>query len=97
MKTTNIEILEVIAKPWAKNKDIEIILNCSKTKANEIRQEIEKQIIAEGKKLPPIGCYIPMRRVIEFLELDEKRIIKLAKVEAEINAFAKTKIKGESQ
>lgn len=85
MKTTNIEILEVIAKPWAKNKDIEIILNCSKTKANEIRQEIEKEIISEGKKLPPIGCYIPMKRVIDFLELDEKRIIKLAKVEAEIN------------
>lgn len=97
MKTTNIEILEIIAKPWATNKDIEVILRCSKSKANNVRQNIEKQIIAEGKKLPPIGCYIPMKRVVDFLELDEKRIIKLAKVEAEINAFGKTKIKGESQ
>ena len=89
MKTTNIEILEIIAKPWATNKDIEIILSCSKSKANNVRQNIEKQIIAEGKKLPPIGCYIPMKRLIEFLDLDEKRIIKLAKVEAEINRFGK--------
>lgn len=89
MKTTNIELLEIIAKPWCRNKDIMVLADCSEAIASKIRKKIEDIIQEDGKKLPMVEATVPMQRVNDFFEIDTAKIIKLAKIEAEINAMSK--------
>lgn len=89
MITTNIALLEIIAKPWCRNRDIELLADCSGATASKIRREVEAIILEDGKKLPPIEAVVPMQRVIDYLGINTSQIIKLAKIEAEINAMSK--------
>lgn len=89
MKTTNIELLEIVAKPWCRNKDIMVLTGCSEAKASEIRRKVEKEIEDDGKLLPPVDAVVPMQRVIDYLGINVGQIIKMAKIEAEINAMSK--------
>ena len=56
---------------------------CKETKASAIKKEIATQILHEGKAIPN-SRVIPMARLIKYLGIDEKRIVKNAKLEAEI-------------
>lgn len=80
----NLEILEIIKKNWATSEDIQKLSDCGINKSQEIRRNIEQQIVEEGKKLPPISNQVPMQDVVKYLGLNESRIIKFAKVEKEL-------------
>lgn len=79
----NIELFKIISKQWATTKDICALACCKETKASEIKKEIAFQIKSEGKAIPN-SRVIPMSRLIKYLGIDEKRIVKNAKLEAEI-------------
>lgn len=82
-QVSNIELFKIISKQWANCKDICILACCKETKASEIKKEIAFQIKREGKTIPN-NRVIPMARLIKYLGIDEKRIVKNAKLEAEI-------------
>ena len=80
---SNIELFKIIKKQWASNNDICKLLCCKETKASKIKREIVAQIIKDGKTI--YDCrYVPMARVVSYLGIDEKRIIRNAKAELEI-------------
>lgn len=80
---SNIELFKIISKQWANCKDICALACCKETKASQIKKEIAFQIKREGKTIPN-SRVIPMSRLIKYLGIDEKRIVKNAKLEAEI-------------
>lgn len=80
---SNIELFKIISNQWADSKDICVLSCCKETKASEIKKEIATQIAKEGKAIPN-SRVIPMSRLIKYLGIDEKRIVKNAKLEAEI-------------
>lgn len=80
---SNLELFQIISKQWATNKDICYLACCKKSKASQIKKEIATQILREGKAIPN-NRVIPMSRVIKYLGIDEKRIVKNAKLESEI-------------
>lgn len=82
-QVSNIELFKIISKQWADSKDICILACCKETKARKIKKEIATQILNEGKAIPN-SRVIPMSRLIKYLGIDEKRIVKNAKLEAEI-------------
>ena len=82
-QVSNIELFKIISKQWADSKDICILACCKETKASKIKKEIATQILHEGKAIPN-SRVIPMARLIKYLGIDEKRIIRNAKLEAEI-------------
>lgn len=82
-QVSNIELFKIISKQWADSKDICILACCKETKASKIKKEITQQIIKEGKSIYN-SRYVPMARVIKYLGIDEKRIIRNAKAEMEI-------------
>lgn len=74
-----IELRDAILNPWSDNKRIMLIANCGKNSAIKIRQDIETEILKEGKKLPqssPIA--VPTKRVLDYLGLEEKYIFEMA-------------------
>lgn len=90
---SNQELLEIISKPMAGTEEICLLTGYKKQKARCIRADIEKEILSEGKTLPPISKKIPMRRLIKHLGIDENRIIKLAKIELEMQSIIQNKEK----
>lgn len=80
---SNIELFKIISQQWVTTKDICVLACCKETKASAIKKEIATQILHEGKAIPN-SRVIPMSRVIKYLNIDEKRIVKNAKLEAEI-------------
>lgn len=82
-QVSNIELFKIISKPWADSKDICILACCKETKASKIKKEIATQILHEGKAIPN-SRVIPMSRLVKYLGIDEKRIVRNAKLEAEI-------------
>ena len=82
-ESSNLMKLKVISKQWAGVQDIMILADCCEGKACKIRREIEQEIREEGKKLPK-DKVVPMTRVIKKLWINEERIIKYAKIEAEM-------------
>ena len=81
--SSNLMKLKVISKQWAGVQDIMILADCGEAKASKIRKEIEQDIRDEGKKLPK-DKVVPMARVVKKLWINEERIIKYAKIEAEM-------------
>ena len=76
------ELLEVISTPWASVYDIMKIANCGRDAATQIRNEIENNIKKEGKKLPVSRkIIVPMRKLLEYLQLDIDYIIQMAEIE----------------
>ncbi|MFR7589828.1 MAG: hypothetical protein ACLUVC_00145 [Longibaculum sp.] len=86
--SSNVEKLKVLAKQWATNKDIMILADCNPKAAKTIREAIEKEIEAEGKKCPK-GFVVPMQRVIDYLDIDIKRIASMIGLEEDLQKYEK--------
>ena len=74
------EQLRAMTSQWADTNAICTIGNIGRNKAIEVRQEIEKQIKAEGYNLPRQKI-VPMRYVIDYFKIDINYLKKLAKLE----------------
>lgn len=73
------EMMELVSKVWVNSNDIMKLCNCGKNTAIKIRQDIEKNIVEEGKLIPPsMTKYVPTKLVLEYLGLDEDYIFKMA-------------------
>lgn len=82
---TSIELFNLISKPWASVNDIKKIASCGRDNAILIRDFISKEIIKSGKYLPKAKeKIIPMKSVIEYLNLDVEYISEMAKKENEL-------------
>ena len=81
-----LELFQVISKPWASIKEISLIANCGRDTAIKIRNNIEKEIIKDGKRLPKgKTIVVPTKKVIEYLGLDLDYIVNMANNEAKLN------------
>lgn len=87
--SSNIAKLRIMAKQWATNKDIKVLADCNDKRAKAIREEIEKQILSEGKRCPK-GFTVPMERVIEYLGIDIERIVSMISMEQELDNYEKS-------
>ena len=82
-QVTNLQMFDVIKKQWADRNDIMILASCSEAKASRLKKEMTDIVLKSGKSLHN-SRYLPMKVVIDFLEIDEKRIIKNARIEHEM-------------
>ena len=73
------EQLETLANQWATAEDIRIIGCVGIGKAQSIKKEIKEEIEKEGKRLP--YNLVPMKKVIEYFDIDMNYLKKLAKLE----------------
>lgn len=79
---TNIELFNLISKPWANVNDIMKIASCGRDSSILIRNDIRNHIIKSGKKLPISKIIIvPMKSVIEYLDIDIEYVSTMAKNE----------------
>lgn len=74
-----VEMKNIISKVWLNVDDIMKLAQCGKHSATNIRNEIEEQIVASGKKLPT-GIYkcVPTKLVLDYLGLDVDYIFTMA-------------------
>ena len=74
-----IEMRELVSKVWLDVDDIMRLAQCGKHSATAIRNEIEEQILASGKKVPIASrkC-VPTKLVLEYLGLDIDYICNMA-------------------
>lgn len=82
-QASNLQMFDVIKKQWADRNDIMILANCSEAKAYRLKKEMTEKVLKSGKRLHD-SRYLPMEVVIDFLGVDEKRIIRNAKIEHEM-------------
>ena len=61
-------MLEILNKQWATIQDIMKIGALGRNKARNIKNEIERNIIAQGLKLP--NNLVPMEKVIEYFKIN---------------------------
>lgn len=87
--SSNLKKLRTMSKQWATNGDIKILADCNDKRAKQIREDIEEQILKDGKKCPK-GYTVPMQRVIDYLGLDESRIISMISLEKELDEYEKS-------
>lgn len=79
---SNSEMISILSKPWASVQDIRKIALCGRDKATYIRCNIESELAKKNKKLPSAKTkYIPMKCLIEYLNIDIKYIYEMAKLE----------------
>lgn len=62
------EMLGILNKQWATIQDIMKIGALGRNKARKIKNEIEKNIIDQGLKLP--NNLVPMEKVIEYFKIN---------------------------
>ena len=62
------EMLELLNKQWATTQDIMKIGALGRNKARNIKNEIERNIIDQGLKLP--NNLVPMEKVIEYFKIN---------------------------
>ena len=79
-KYTASQQLEAMASQWADNKAIMIIGGMCEGKALKVRQEIERQVIADGYRLPKYAI-VPMEYVIKYFNINISYLKKLARLE----------------
>lgn len=92
-KYTNQELLEIANKMWSGNKEIMALCGCGQSKAAEIRHQIEKQILKEGKLLPGNNV-VPTKRVLKNFGINIKDLEETVMRELRIkNASAGTDAK----
>jgi hypothetical protein len=81
----NLELFNIISKPWASVKDIKKIASCGRDSAITIRDDIKYDIIKNGKRLPNSKeIIVPMKYVVEYLNLNIDYITQMAKNEISI-------------
>lgn len=71
------ETLEILNHQWLDTKDIQKLACVGIDKARCIKDAIRKQILDEGKFLPP--KLVPVDRVISYLNINISYLKKLAK------------------
>jgi len=80
------ELFALISKQWANVNDIKQLCGNGRDKARRIRNEIESDIIKNGKKLlAGKEKKVPMSKVIDYLNMDIDYIAKMAMLEKRIN------------
>jgi len=80
------ELFAIISKHWANINDIKQLCGSGRDKARQIRNEIEQDIITNGKKLlNGKEKKVPMSKVIDYLNMDINYIAKMAMLEQKIN------------
>ncbi len=62
------EMLEILNRQWATIQDIMKIGALGRNKARNIKNEIERNIIDQGLKLP--NNLVPMEKVIEYFKIN---------------------------
>lgn len=62
------EMLEILNKQWATIQDIMKIGALGRNKARNIKNEIERNIIDQGFKLP--NNLVPMEKVIDYFKIN---------------------------
>lgn len=62
------EMMEILNKQWATIQDIMKIGALGRNKARNIKNEIERNIIDQGLKLP--NNLVPMEKVIEYFKIN---------------------------
>ena len=62
------EMLEILNKQWATIQDIMKIGALGRNKARNIKNEMERNIIDQGLKLP--NNLVPMEKVIEYFKIN---------------------------
>lgn len=74
-----VEMKNIISKVWVNSDDIMKLAQCGKHTAVNIRNEIENQIISQGKNVPrsAIKC-VPTHLVLDYLGLDIDFICSMA-------------------
>jgi len=83
---TSIELFSLISKPWASVTDIQKIATCGKDSATKIRNKIKNDILKSGKNIPNAKeKIVPMKSIIEYLDIDIDYIANMAKNEIQIN------------
>lgn len=80
---SNLEMVEVLKNPWATLDDICILAGCAKSKAIEIKRECEHEAYKKGK-VSHNTRYVAMETLISVLNINEKRIIKYAQIEKDL-------------
>ncbi len=79
---SSLEMISILSKQWASVNDIKQIACCGRDKASQIRNDICKQILKEGKFLPICKeKLVPMDRVISHLNINLDYIYDMAKKE----------------
>lgn len=74
-----VEMKELISKVWLDVDDIMRLAQCGKHSATNIRNEIEDQIVASGKKVPTgVRKCVPTKMVLDYLGLDIDYICTMA-------------------
>lgn len=82
---TSIELFHLISKPWANVTDIQRIASCGKESATNIRNTIKINILKSGKNVPNAKeKIVPMKSVIEYLDIDIEYITNMAKNEVQL-------------
>lgn len=80
------ELYSVINQAWASLKEIQLIARCGRKAAEHIRDNIKNDIINSGKKLPEgKTIVIPMKDLLEYLNLDLDYITQMAMNEQKLN------------
>ena len=76
---TNQEKASALSRPILRNKDICILLDCGSKRACEISREFREWFI-EQKGYEPYNKQIPTEIFIEYAGINEKRILRYAKM-----------------
>ena len=80
------ELYNVINHAWASLKEIQLIAQCGRKAAENIRDNIKNDIIDSGKKLPEgKTIVVPMKNLLEYLNLDLEYITQMAINEQKFN------------
>lgn len=80
------ELYNVVNRAWASLKEIQLVAQCGRKAAEHIRDNIKNDIINSGKKLPEgKAIVIPMKNLLEYLNLDLEYITQMAINEKKLN------------
>ncbi len=83
MEVNNITKWKIVTKQWANAKDVMAITGFAKSKSYQIINEIQNQIVEEGKKNIARGV-VPMNCLLKHLEISKTDIYKSALQEKNI-------------
>ena len=72
------EMLEILNKQWATIQDIMKIGALGRNKARNIKNEIERNIVDQGLKLP--NNLVPMEKVIEYFKINLDFLVTINKL-----------------
>lgn len=96
MEISNLQKIEVLKKQFLQIKDIMILAECNRQNAAKILTAVGKEVIGSGMQMPGYN-QCSTKRLIDFLQIDEKRIIRYAKLELELEEIKKKSLAATSE